>query len=93
MWATGQEARNSALTYRHWAELGDKGRALNAAGLALTITGGSLVAAGAIWRIVGAKKYAPVRLLSSRPGPMIQIENCFHLRREPPPAALRSVSA
>lgn len=55
-WATGQAARDSALTYQQWAELGDRGRALNAAGLALTITGGSLVAAGAIWRIVGAKK-------------------------------------
>jgi hypothetical protein len=56
VWATGQEARNSALTYQQWAELGDKGRALNAAGLALKITGGSLVTAGAIWRIVGARK-------------------------------------
>jgi len=55
-WATGQAARDSALTYQQWAELGERGRALNAAGLALTITGGSLVAAGAIWRIVGAKK-------------------------------------
>ena len=55
-WATGQAARDSALTYQQWAELGERGRALNAAGLALTIRGGSLVAAGAIWRIVGAKK-------------------------------------
>ena len=55
-WATGQAARDSALTYQRWAELGDKGRALNAAVLALTITGGSLVTAGAIWRIVGARK-------------------------------------
>ena len=35
-WATVQAARDSALTYQQWAELGDRGRALNAAGLALT---------------------------------------------------------
>ncbi len=55
-WTTRQAACDSALTHRRWAALGHRRRALNAAGLALTITGGSLVAAGAIWRIVGAKK-------------------------------------
>jgi len=48
--------RDSSLTYQQWPEVGEKGRALNAAGLALTIPGGSLVAAGAVWQIVGAKK-------------------------------------
>ena len=52
-WATGQAARDSALTYQQWVELGDRGPR---AECCRTGAHGSLAAAGAVWRILGAQK-------------------------------------
>ncbi len=39
-WTTSQAAQDPAISYQQWGDLGSRGRALNAAGLGLTIAGG-----------------------------------------------------
>ena len=51
-WATGQQAQAQGVTYEEWSTLGDRGRALNTGGIALSIVGGALVVGGAVWAIV-----------------------------------------
>ena len=39
-WTTSQSAQDSVISYQQWGDLGSRGRALNTAGLGLTIAGG-----------------------------------------------------
>ena len=39
-WTTSQAAQDPAISYQQWGDLGSRGRALNAAGLGMTIAGG-----------------------------------------------------
>ncbi len=55
-WITGEAARDPATNYQQWLDLGDKGRALNIAGLVMTIAGGSVVVAGIAWRVVATHR-------------------------------------
>ena len=55
-WTTGQAAQDPAISYQQWVDLGSTGRALNAAGLGLTIAGGAVLVGGTAWRIAIAKR-------------------------------------
>ena len=54
-WTTSQAAQDPAISYQQWVDLGSRGRALNAAGLGLTIAGGAMLIGGTAWRIAIAK--------------------------------------
>ena len=55
-WTTGQAAQDPAISYQQWVDLGSTGRALNAAGLGLTIAGGAVLVGSTAWRIAIAKR-------------------------------------
>jgi len=55
-WTTSQAAQDPTINYQEWADLGSRGRALNAAGLGLTIAGGALLIGSTAWRIAIAKR-------------------------------------
>jgi len=44
------------VTFDEWSRLGDQGRALNTAGLALAIGGGVALVGGDVWAIVSSVK-------------------------------------
>lgn len=50
---TSGQAQAPGLTFDEWSKLGDRGRALNTAGLTLAIGGGIVLAGGGVWAIVG----------------------------------------
>ena len=55
-WATAQEASSADLTFANGTGLADRGRALNGAGIALTVTGGAMVLGGAVtWLVLGRR--------------------------------------
>lgn len=59
-WVTAQQASDEALTFTNWTGLADRGRALNGAGIALTVTGGALALGGVVtWLVVGRRPAAP----------------------------------
>ena len=45
-WASGNQARAQGVTYEEWVSLGDRGRALNMGGIALSVIGGSVLVGG-----------------------------------------------
>ena len=55
-WTTSQAAQDPAISYQQWGDLGSTGRALNAAGLGLTIAGGAVLIDSTAWRIAIAKR-------------------------------------
>jgi len=55
-WTTSQAAKDPAISYHQWGALGSRGRALNAAGLGLTIAGGAGLIGGTAWRLAIAKR-------------------------------------
>jgi len=55
-WTTSQAAQDPAISYQQWGDLGGRGRALNAAGLGLTIAGGAILIGSTAWRIAIAKR-------------------------------------
>jgi hypothetical protein len=48
-WATGQQAQAQGVIYEEWASLGDRGRVLNTGGIVLSLVGGAVTIAGAVW--------------------------------------------
>ncbi len=59
-WATAQEASSADLTFANGTGLADRGRALNGAGIALTVTGGAMVLGGAVtWLVLGRRSVTP----------------------------------
>jgi len=50
-WTTSQAAQDSAISYQQWGDLGGRGRALNTAGLGLTIARGAVLIGSTAWRI------------------------------------------
>ena len=59
-WTTGQQVGNADLAYGEASALIERGRALNGAGIALTIVGGAAVVGGAVtWAILGQRVYKP----------------------------------
>ena len=54
-WTTSQAAQDPAISYQQWGDLGSRGRALNAAGLGLTISGGTMLICGTAFYIQIAK--------------------------------------
>ena len=59
-WGTSQQASNADLTFANGTALADRGRALNGAGIALTVTGGAMVIGGAVtWLVLGRRSVAP----------------------------------
>lgn len=59
-WGTSQQASNADLTFANGTTLADRGRALNGAGIALTVTGGAMVIGGAVtWAVLGRRSAAP----------------------------------
>ncbi len=55
-WTTSQAAQDPTISYQQWVDLGSRGRALNAAGLGLTIAGGAVLVGSTAWRIAIAKR-------------------------------------
>ena len=55
-WTTSQAAQDPAISYQQWGDLGSRGRALNAAGLGLTIAGGAVLIGGTAWCLAIAKR-------------------------------------
>jgi len=52
-WTTGQQVASPDLAFADSAQLVDRGKALNATGIALTVTGGALVIGGAVtWAVL-----------------------------------------
>lgn len=55
-WAVSGQAQAPGVTFDEWAQLGERGRSLNTAGLTLAIIGGAVVVGGGLWAIVGRTK-------------------------------------
>ena len=59
-WSTGQQLGNADLAFGDASLLMDRGRALNATGIALTVLGGAVVVGGAVtWAILGRRTDRP----------------------------------
>ena len=62
-WATGQQLGNADLAFGDASSLIDRGRALNATGIALTVVGGAAVVGGAVtWAVLGRRTTPPAQL-------------------------------
>jgi len=51
-WATSSQAQAPGVTFDEWAQLGDRGRSLNTAGVTLAIVGGAVVVGGGVWALL-----------------------------------------
>ena len=59
-WAMGQQIGNADLAFGDASSLVDRGRALNATGIALTVVGGAMVVGGAVsWMVLGRRATTP----------------------------------
>jgi hypothetical protein len=66
-WATGQQVGNADLAFGEASALLDRGRALNATGIALTVLGGAVVVGGAVtWAVLGRQTGRPTTVAWSR---------------------------
>ena len=66
-WATGQQVGNADLAFGEASALLDRGRALNATGIALTVVGGAVVVSGAVtWAVLGRQTGRPTTVAWSR---------------------------
>ena len=62
-WATGQQVGNADLAFGEASSLLDRGRALNATGIALTVVGGAVVVGGAMtWAVLGRRTTSPAQV-------------------------------
>ena len=62
-WATGQQVGNADLAFGEASALLDRGRALNATGIALTVVGGAVVVGGAMtWAVLGRRTTSPAQV-------------------------------
>ncbi len=55
-WMTAQQVTSADLTFENGTALLDRGRALNGAGIALTVTGGAMVIGGVVTWVVLARR-------------------------------------
>lgn len=59
-WSTGQQLASPDVTFADAAALVDRGKALDATGIALTVTGGALVIGGAVtWAVLAPRHRVP----------------------------------
>ena len=66
-WSTGQQLGNADLAFGDASLLRDRGRALNATGIALTVLGGAVVVGGAVtWAVLGRQAGRPTTVAWSR---------------------------
>ena len=66
-WATGQQIGNADLAFGDASSLVDRGRALNATGIALTVVGGAVVLGSAVtWAVLGRRAGRPTTVAWSR---------------------------
>ena len=66
-WSTSQQLGNADLAFGDASLLMDRGRALNATGIALTVLGGAVVVGGAVtWAVLGRQTGRPTTVAWSR---------------------------